>query len=94
MPGLSQIERKEIKTRNVCGVHSLAEADLNREIGNTRDMDVLFDLDGFRRALISSVKVGYERHERAMKLSAIKYSDLPPLLPIPGPLDEKEIHLG
>ena len=90
LPGLSALEQEEIEVRNVCGVQTMEETEMDRKIGHEQKQDVLFNLDDFQRSIVASARVTSEDHEKR-KINAIKYNDLPPLPVKPGPLEETEI---
>jgi hypothetical protein len=88
MPVISTLEQEEIEVRNIHGVQTMEDTELDRTIGHEREEDLLFNVDEFQRRIISSVRVPSEDHQR--QISGIKYNDLPPPVK-PGPLDEFEI---
>ena len=89
LPGTSTIEKREIESRNICGVHAIEDIERDRKVGHERPEDLIYSMDTFRESVISSASVSYEQYE-ARRVDEIRFKSLPPPV-MPGPLEEREI---
>jgi hypothetical protein len=87
-PGITPNEQEEIEVRNIQAVRQ--EQEDNPQAG---DEDVLFDINQFRKSIISSARIIFEDMEEKKeqsRIEAVTQASLPPLV-LPGPLEEHEI---
>jgi hypothetical protein len=89
LPGLSNIEEEEIELKNICGVQTLDEAIIDRQIGHELACDTVYNVNGLQEAMISSARTTHSDTE--LKISRIRFKDALPPMSMPGPLEEREI---
>ena len=84
-PGITPNEQEEIEARNVQAVRQ-EQQDNNPQSG---EEDVLFDINHFRKSIISSARITFEDMEEKKeqhRIKAVTQASLPPLVLPGGPL--------
>jgi hypothetical protein len=89
LPRLSNIEREEIESKNVCGVQTLDEARIDRQLGHELMRDTICNVNSIQEAMISSARTTHSDME--FKISRVRFKDALPPMSTPGPLEEREI---
>jgi hypothetical protein len=89
LPRLSNIEREEIESKNICGVQTLDEARIERQLGHELMRDTIYNVNGMQEAIISSARTTHTDME--FKISRVRFKDALPPISTPGPLEEREI---
>jgi hypothetical protein len=90
LPRLSNIEREEIESKNICGVQTLDEARIDRQLGHELMRDTIYNVNGIQEAIISSARTTHSDMEE-FKISRVRFKDALPPISTPGPLEEREI---
>jgi hypothetical protein len=89
MPGLSNLEKEEIESRNVCGVQNMNNSLVDRQVRHEQSCNVVYNVNSLQEAINSLARVTHLDMEH--KISLIKFKEALPPLPLPGPLEERDI---
>jgi hypothetical protein len=87
---LSNIEKEEIELKNICGVQTLDEAIVNRQMGHELAHNAIYNVNGLQEAMISSAS-RTTHSDMELKISRTRFKDALPPMSMPGPLEEREI---